>query len=86
VTGEERFSAERVAGQYLRWYRSPPFDIGGTTRTGLAGGLNQPAGRVHLGMWREAERNNQGAKARNRRGKICRRRHFYEDVNALWCR
>ena len=63
LAGQERFSVERVAQQYLRWYQSLPFDIGVTTRIGLAGGLNHPAGRIHTGMWNEAERNSQRSKS-----------------------
>ena len=63
LAGQERFSVERVAQQYLRWYQSLPFDIGVPTRTGLAGGLNQPAGRIHVGMGDEAERSSQRSKA-----------------------
>lgn len=63
LAGQQSFSIETVASQYLRWYQSLPFDIGRTTSTGLAGGLNQPVGRVHVGMWKEAERSNQGSKA-----------------------
>jgi ADP-ribosylglycohydrolase len=63
LAGRERFSIESVAEQYLNWLCSPPFDIGGTTSTGLSGGRNQPDGKIHAGMWREAERNNMGSKA-----------------------
>lgn len=63
LAGQEQFSIERVAQQYLRWYQSLPFDIGRTTRNGLSGGLNRPAGLIHIGMWKEAAEFNQRSKA-----------------------
>jgi len=63
LAGESTFSIEKAAVEYLRWYRSRPFDIGGTTSTGLFGGEGQPAGRVHEGMWRAAEEHNSMSKA-----------------------
>lgn len=50
LAGEESFSIERVAQNYLLWYQSIPFDIGRTTSTGLSGGLKQPEGLIHRGM------------------------------------
>ena len=63
LAGQQHFSIERVARQYLRWYQSLPFDIGHTTSSGLSGGLNNPAERIHIGMWNEAERRSRGSKA-----------------------
>ena len=63
LAGEESFSIERVAQSYLQWYQSLPFDIGRTTSTGLSGGLRQPEGQIHRGMWTAAEQNNRGSKA-----------------------
>jgi ADP-ribosyl-[dinitrogen reductase] hydrolase len=63
LAGESAFSIERAAAEYLRWHRSRPFDIGGTTSTGLFGGEGQPAGRIHEGMWRAAEMHNSMSKA-----------------------
>ena len=59
----DTFSIERVAQSYLRWYQSLPFDIGRTTSTGLSGGLRQPDGYIHRGMWKAAEKSNMGSKA-----------------------
>lgn len=36
------WSLDRIAGWYGRWLNSRPFDIGGTTRAGLAPALGQP--------------------------------------------
>jgi ADP-ribosyl-[dinitrogen reductase] hydrolase len=63
LAGEDSFSIERVAQNYLKWYQSIPFDIGHTTSSGLSGGLNQPPGMIHRGMWRAAEQYNRGSKA-----------------------
>jgi len=63
LVGEDSFSIERVAQNYLRWYQSMPFDIGRTTSTGLSGGLRQPEGLIHRGMWKAAEQYNRGSKA-----------------------
>jgi ADP-ribosylglycohydrolase len=63
LAGENSFSIERVAQSYLLWYQSIPFDIGRTTSTGLSGGLKQPEGMIHRGMWKAAEQYNRGSKA-----------------------
>ena len=63
LVGEDAFSIERVAQSYLQWYQSLPFDIGRTTSTGLSGGLRQPKGLIHRGMWKAAEQHNMGSKA-----------------------
>ena len=63
LAGEDSFSIERVARSYLHWYQSMPFDIGRTTRNGLAGGLQQHREAVHQGMWREAALHNRRSKA-----------------------
>jgi ADP-ribosyl-[dinitrogen reductase] hydrolase len=71
LAGEDSFSIERVAQSYLQWYQSMPFDIGRTTRNGLAGGLHQHRGTVHQGMWREAEQHNRRSKANGGLMRIC---------------
>jgi hypothetical protein len=63
LAGEDSFAIERISQSYLRWYQSLPFDISRTTSTGLSGGLRQPEGYIHRGMWKVAEQNNQGSKA-----------------------
>jgi len=63
LAGEDSFSIERVAINYLMWYQSIPFDIGRTTSSGLSGGLKQPDGMIHRGMWAAAEQYNRGSKA-----------------------
>ena len=35
LTGHKTFPADQVALNYVRWYQSPPFDIGGTTHNAL---------------------------------------------------
>jgi ADP-ribosyl-[dinitrogen reductase] hydrolase len=63
LAGTKRFSIEKVARAYLRWFRSVPFDMGETTRNGLGGGFGKSGGSVHAGMWRAAEELNQSSKA-----------------------
>jgi len=63
LAGEDSFSIERVAQNYLMWYQSIPFDIGRTTSSGLSGGLKQPEGMIHRGMWKAAEQYNRRSKA-----------------------
>ncbi len=47
------FDIEAIAVQYQRWLKSPPFDIGGTTRAGLEA-EPEPGEKVHEAMWRSA--------------------------------
>jgi ADP-ribosyl-[dinitrogen reductase] hydrolase len=63
LAGASTFSIEKIAMEYLAWYRSPPFDIGNATATGLEGGLAAAPGRVHEGMWRAAAAASAGSKA-----------------------
>lgn len=63
LQGKTEFDIERVAVMYLRWVHSAPFDIGATTARGLEGGRDEPAGRVHEGMWDAAGSNNGQSKA-----------------------
>lgn len=42
---EGRFVAERVLDGYVRWYRSPPFDIGTTTAAALGAAARAPEGQ-----------------------------------------
>ncbi|QQP87546.1 ADP-ribosylglycohydrolase family protein [Skermanella sp. TT6] len=44
LVGEGGFKAERVLGAYVRWYCSPPFDIGGTTAAALGAAARGVAG------------------------------------------
>lgn len=57
------FDVELVARSYLRWFNSPPFDIGGTTARGLSGGRSKGEGEVHRGMWEAAAAANMDSKA-----------------------
>jgi ADP-ribosylglycohydrolase len=63
LAGAGTFSIEKVAAEYLAWYRSPPFDIGATTTAGLRGGEGAPDGAIHEGMLRAAAAANAGSKA-----------------------
>lgn len=63
LAGEETFSIERVAEEYLRWHQSAPFDMGNTTNNGLNGGIGAGSTEIHIGMWEAAERFNTGSKA-----------------------
>ena len=63
LAGTSTFSIEKVALEYLAWYRSSPFDIGNATTNGLSGGLAAAPGRVHEGMWRAAAAKNADSKA-----------------------
>ncbi len=40
IIDNDGFAPEKAKEAYLAWLASPPFDIGGTTRSGLAGNLN----------------------------------------------
>lgn len=59
----DTFSIARVAGKYLQWHLSLPFDAGLTTSTGLAGGIGRPEDEIHEGMWQAAALANGGSKA-----------------------
>jgi ADP-ribosyl-[dinitrogen reductase] hydrolase len=54
LAGMRLLEIERVARSYRQWFESDPFDLGGTTTTGLSGGVGQPDGGVHEGMWTAA--------------------------------
>jgi ADP-ribosylglycohydrolase len=58
LTGSEVFDIERVAQEYLRWFKSLPFDMGVTTRNGIDGGFGKAKGRLHGGMWAAAAEQN----------------------------
>lgn len=53
---------ENIAGFYLDWLESPPFDIGQTTRNGLSGGL-ACSGSLARAMTRSAAQLNPDSKA-----------------------
>jgi len=63
LAGSGVFPIEKVACEYLKWYQSPPFDMGVTTATGLEGGLRAEPGTVHAAMWRAAKQQSMGSKA-----------------------
>ena len=63
LAGRESFDRESVASFYLSWLNCPPFDIGITTRYGLAGGVGKEMGQIAIGMEKAAEKSNQESKA-----------------------
>jgi ADP-ribosylglycohydrolase len=61
--GQDSFKRELIARAYLDWLNSPPFDMGITTRNGLAGGTGKEMGQIAIGMEKAAEKSNQESKA-----------------------
>ena len=63
LAGCESFDRESIASFYLAWLNCPPFDIGITTRYGLAGGMGKEKRQIAIGMEKAAEKSNQESKA-----------------------
>ena len=62
LAGQARYPADRVASAYVRWYHSPPFDIGGTTSNALSGFQDDQPGLASR-VLQQAARRNMGSKA-----------------------
>ena len=62
LAGQSKYSVEGVARNYVRWYRSSPFDIGGTTSNALGGLVPTQAG-LAARILKQSETYNQESKA-----------------------
>jgi ADP-ribosylglycohydrolase len=62
LAGQRKYSAQGVARNYVRWYRSSPFDMGGTTSNALGGMVPTQAG-LAASILKQSETYNQESKA-----------------------
>jgi len=62
LAGHSKYPAEGVARNYVRWYRSSPFDMGGTTSNALGGLVPTQAG-LAARILKQSDTYNQESKA-----------------------